>query len=69
MLDLTCLPCIYNATRQPLRKAQSVVTCFKKDGSAIGTAVALVELQHHRAARQVWKQDRLSSFCAQEPFE
>src|SRR6266403_310043 len=60
VLDFARLPCIHDATRQPLRQAQSLVTGFQQDGPTIGTAVALVELHHHRTARQVWKQDRLS---------
>ena len=60
MLDLARLPTVTDAGRQSLRQPQPLVARLQQNCPAVGAAVLLVELHHHRAAKQVGKQDRLS---------
>jgi hypothetical protein len=60
VFDLARLPSVHDAARQALRQTQPLVAGLQQNCSTIGTAVALVELRHHRTAKQVRKQDSLS---------
>jgi hypothetical protein len=60
VFDRARLPSVRDATRQALGQTQPVVAGLQQDRPAIGTAMALVELRHHRPAKQLRKQDSLS---------
>jgi hypothetical protein len=62
MLNLARLAPIIDSADQRLGQAQSTIARLQQDRTAIGAAVLLVKLCHHRPAEQIGKQDSLS--CA-----
>jgi hypothetical protein len=59
VFNLPRLPGIHDAARQPLGQAQPIITGLQQNRTAIGTAVPLVELRYHGAAKKVGKQHSL----------
>ncbi len=62
MLNLVRLAPIIDSADQRLGQAESTIARLQQDRTAIGAAVLLVKLCHHRPAEQIGKQDSLS--CA-----
>ena len=54
------LAAITDAVGQPLSQSQPLVARLQQNRPAVGTAVPLVELHHHRAAKQLGEQNTLS---------
>src|SRR5664279_5375767 len=59
MIDLASLPLILQASDQSLNQAVAAVSSLQQDGSAIGTAIPLIELQHNWLSENLWEQQTL----------
>ena len=59
MIDLAGLPLISQASDQSLNQAVAAVSRLQQDGSAIGTAIQLIELQHNWLSENLWEQQTL----------
>jgi hypothetical protein len=59
VIDLAGLPLISQASDQSLDQAVAAVSSLQQDGSAIGTAIQLIELQHNWLSENLREQQTL----------
>jgi hypothetical protein len=59
MIDLAGLPLVSQTFDQSLEQSVAAVSRLQQDGSAIGTAIQLIELQHNWLSENLWEQQTL----------
>src|SRR5665811_1194344 len=59
MIDFAGLPVVSQTSGQSLDQSVAAVSRFQQDGSAIGTAIPLIELQHNWLSENLWEQQTL----------
>jgi hypothetical protein len=59
MINLASLPLVSKARGQSSRQSIAAIGGLQQQGSAVGTPLALIELGHHRLAKNSWKQQTL----------
>ena len=59
VLDLACPATIDGALRRRLGQSEPFIACLQQNRPAAAADMRLVELHHHRAAKQVGKQNTL----------
>jgi hypothetical protein len=59
MIDLACLPIVSQASGQAADQSVAAVCSLQQDGSAIGTTLPLIELQHRRLGKNLREQHTL----------
>ena len=59
VIDLAGLPPVSQASGQPPDQSVAAVSSLQQNGSAIGTAIQLIELQHNWPSENLWEQHTL----------
>src|SRR5271157_4736568 len=59
VIDLAGLPPVSQTSGQRLDQSVAAVSRLQQDGSAIGTAIQLIELQHNWLSENLWEQQTL----------
>jgi hypothetical protein len=59
MIDLTCLPLVFETTSQATDQSVAALGRLQQDGSAIGTTLPLIELQYGGLGKNLWEQQTL----------
>jgi hypothetical protein len=59
MIDLTCLPFVFETTGQATDQSVATLGRLQQDGSAIGTTLPLIELQYGGLGKNLREQQTL----------